>query len=218
MSALRPTPVRPRVRALDAGLAAGPLFLVVWAAQAFTRSGFEPDRHPLSLLALGALGWIQIANFVVTGTLLIAAGAGLWRTLGPGRSVGWGSALIAGFGVGMIVAGVFVTDPGAGFPAGAPAGAPERFTWHGALHEIGFVVASLCWTAAAVLFLVRFLRRRRWVASAATAVTFSAVLTLAAWPDLDGLSVRLVVATALQFAFVAALTVDARQFARYPSA
>jgi len=30
------------------GIAAGPVFLAVWAAQAFTRDGFEPGKHPIS--------------------------------------------------------------------------------------------------------------------------------------------------------------------------
>jgi hypothetical protein len=60
-----------------AGIVAGPLFLVVWALQAFTRDGFDPGRHPLSLLSLGDLGWIQIANFVATGALFVACAVGL---------------------------------------------------------------------------------------------------------------------------------------------
>ena len=43
-------------RLLACGIAAGPLFLVVWAIQAFTRDGFDPARHPISLLSLGDLG------------------------------------------------------------------------------------------------------------------------------------------------------------------
>lgn len=80
-----------------AALIAGPLFVVAWAVQAFTREGFEPGRHPVSLLALGDLGWIQIASFVLTGVLLVLAGI----TVRPR----WGGALIVGFGVGMVVAG-----------------------------------------------------------------------------------------------------------------
>jgi len=69
---------------LTAGIAAGPLFLTVWAMQAFTRTGFDPSRHPLSLLSLGNLGWIQIANFVVTGALYLAYAAGLRQVLRTG--------------------------------------------------------------------------------------------------------------------------------------
>ena len=63
---------------LAGGIAAGPVFGVVAAAQVLTRDGFDLSRQPLSLLALGELGWIQIANFVVSG-LLALAGAALRR-------------------------------------------------------------------------------------------------------------------------------------------
>ena len=62
-------------RLLGCGVVAGPLFLAVWAVQAFAREGFDPTRHPASLLALGDLGWIQIANFVITGALFVACAA-----------------------------------------------------------------------------------------------------------------------------------------------
>jgi hypothetical protein len=113
------------------GIAAGPLFLVVWAGQAFIRDGFEPSRHPISLLALGGAGRIQIANFVVSGTFFVAAAVGLRH---QGR---WLPRFVGAFGVGLILAGVFVTDPGAGFPVGAPEGRGE-VSWHGVLHEVGF--------------------------------------------------------------------------------
>ena len=38
---------------LACGIVAGPLFLAVWAIQAIVRDGFDPGRHPISLLSLG---------------------------------------------------------------------------------------------------------------------------------------------------------------------
>ena len=55
---------------LEAGIIAGPFFIVVALLQAFTREGFNWVRHPASLLSLGDVGWIQIANFLVFGALL----------------------------------------------------------------------------------------------------------------------------------------------------
>jgi hypothetical protein len=40
--------------------------------QARTREGDDPTRHDLSLLANGPDGWVQIANFVLMGLLVIA--------------------------------------------------------------------------------------------------------------------------------------------------
>jgi hypothetical membrane protein len=187
------------------GVVVGPLFLAVWLIQALTREGFDLTYHPLSLLSLGDLGWIQITNFVVSGLLYVAFAAGLRRVLYHGRSGTWGPLLVALNGIGLIMAGIFTTDPGAGFPPGAPAGAPAQISWHGILHEVGFMVASLSWIAACFVFARRFaaLKQRGWVA--ACIATPVAVLIVAAWPDLDTLSVRLVIGSAIQFAFTAAL-------------
>ena len=198
-------PTTRTTRLLACGILAGPLFLAVWLIQAFTREGFDPSRHPLSLLSLGELGWIQIANFVVTGLLYVACAIGMRRVLHPGRGGTWGPLLVGGLGIGLILAGSFTTDPGAGFPLGAPAGAPEQLSWHGVLHEVGFVVAVASWTAACFVLVRRFvaLKQRGWVA--ACLATPLAVLVLASWPDPDSLSLRLVLASAIQFGFVAAV-------------
>lgn len=195
---------------LASGIAAGPLFLTVSLTQAFTRQGFDLSRHPLSLLSLGDFGWIQIANFVTAGALNLACAAGMRRAL-RGRPGGtWGPAFVAAYAAGLIMAGVFVTDPGAGFPPGAPLGAPERMSWHSVLHEIGFLVSLVSWTVACLIFTRTFLRagQRGW--GAACIVTVAAVLGIALWPDLSTISVRLVFATALQMGFVAALAARIR--------
>ena len=197
-------PSEETARLLACGVVAGPLFLAVLMIQAFTREGFDLSRHPLSLLSLGDLGWIQIANFVVTGALFVACAIGMRRVLRPGRSGTWAPRLVGAFGVGLIVAGVFTTDPGAGFPPGAPAGAPEQISWHGILHEVGSGLAFLGMIVGCLVFARRFaaVKRRGWVA--ACVATAAAVLVLASWPDTDGVSVRLVIASAILFGFIAA--------------
>ena len=70
---------------LIGGIVAAPLFIVLWAVQAFTREGFRPTFHPLSLLSLGDGGWVQVANFVTCGALFIVGAAGLRRRLHSGR-------------------------------------------------------------------------------------------------------------------------------------
>lgn len=125
---------------LLAGVIAGPLHVVVGFIQAFSRSGFELAKHPLSLLSLGNLGWVQITNFVVAGLLFIASAVGMRRILrsGPGRA--WGPWLIGIFGAGLIAGGVFVADPAFGFPPGTPEGAPATLSWHGMLQDWKSVV------------------------------------------------------------------------------
>src|SRR4029453_19382486 len=61
---------------LACGVVAGPLYVVGARPLVPAREGFDLRRHPLSLLSLGDLGWIQIANFTVSGLLAIAFAGG----------------------------------------------------------------------------------------------------------------------------------------------
>lgn len=193
---------------LVGGIAAAPLFLLLWALQAFTREGFRPTFHPLSLLALGDGGWVQIANFVITGLLLVGAAVGLRRVSGPGAGATWTSVLVALMGAGLIVAGVFVTDAGAGFPAGAPEGAPVM-SWHGAVHEVGFVLTQVAFVALAILSAVRFGRARQWGWTIAAIAALLLACGLPAAGPADSMALRLLISAVVELAFVGALGVRA---------
>lgn len=192
---------------LLAGIVAAPLFLALWALQAFTREGFRPTFHPLSLLSLGDGGWVQIANFVLTGILLIGAGAGLRRSAEPTAGAK-PALLVALMGVGLVIAGVFVTDAGAGFPEGAPEGAPQ-LSWHGAVHEVGFILTQLAFVAATILLAVRFgrARRRGWMIVSILALVTSVGVVAVGSPDT--MAIRLVISSAIEFGFVAAIAARA---------
>ena len=70
------------------GVVAGPLYVVAGVFQV-PRVGFDPTRHRISLMSNGDLGWIQIANFLVTGLLVIACSVGMRRSASRrGRNVG----------------------------------------------------------------------------------------------------------------------------------
>ena len=187
---------------------ATPLFVALWAAQAFTREGFRPTYHPMSLLSLGDSGWVQIANFILTGMLVIGGGIGLGRTLEPGRLTRWSTALIVLMGIGLVVAGVFVTDAGAGFPAGAPEGAPEM-SWHGAVHEVGFVLTQVAFVAGGAVLAVRCGRNRQpgWMVACAAAVL--AAVLVAALGDPETLAIRLVISSGIELGLISALAAGA---------
>jgi hypothetical protein len=177
---------------LTCGAAAGPLYLVVSYAQAVSREGFDLTRHPFSLLSNGELGWIQIANFVVSGALLLAGAVGTRRVLHSQRAGTWGPRLVGAAGIGMICGGVFVADPSFGFPIGAPAGAPEVLTWHSVAHGVAAGVGFLSLIAACFVSARRYFGRgeRNWaVYSGATgglflaAVVVSPLATGQAWAN-----------------------------------
>jgi hypothetical protein len=162
---------------LICGVVAGPLYIVVVVLQMLTRDGFDISRHPASMLSNGDQGWIQIANFAVSGLLFVAGAIGLHRVLGPaaGRGGTWGPRLIGVFGAGMVAAAVFSADPADGFPPGTPAGPPTSMSWHGLLHFLIAGVAFLALVAACLIFARRFAAagRRGWAAfSAVTGALF----------------------------------------------
>jgi hypothetical protein len=132
-------PVRITKSLLGYGVIAGPVYVLAVAGQIATRDGFDPSRHAASQLANGNMGWIQIATFLITGGMTIAAAVGVRRALGAGRLSAWASGLLGVYGGGLVAAGMFRADPSDGFPPGTPPGMGE-VSWHGLAH---FTVAGL---------------------------------------------------------------------------
>ncbi|ONI69210.1 hypothetical protein BWI15_21575 [Kribbella sp. ALI-6-A] len=159
---------------LLAGVLAGPLNLLVVLTQAFTRDGFDPTKHAGSMLTLGNHGWIQTANFIVTGILVILGAIGLRQVIGKKAA-----SLLAVFGAGTALAGVFLPDPALGFPLGTPEGQPVTMSWHGTAHfavgGIGFLAFIACCVVVGNYF--RRTNAPRW----ATASYLTGALFLAAF-------------------------------------
>ena len=97
-------------------MAAGPLFVSGFTAIGARRGGYDWRRHAVSSLADGPGGWLQRANFLVTGSLLCTAAHGLVRSPRQNADPRVVAALIFGVGGGLIGSGLFVTDPVAGYP------------------------------------------------------------------------------------------------------
>jgi hypothetical protein len=153
---------------------AGPFYLAVGLIQAFLRDGFDLGRHPLSLLANGPGGWVQTANFVLSGLMVLAAAVGFPRVLGPrSRAVSW---FLGGFGASMLVAAVFRADPVDGFPVGTPEGYPTSISTPGLVH---FVAGALGFTFLAVsCFLAARAMSRRNVPSLARLSFFAGLVVV----------------------------------------
>lgn len=139
---------------------AGPLYVLVSLAQALTRTAFSLRRDEWSLLALGHLGWIQMANLALTGAMIIVGSVGMRRAMGSHRLDGrWAPRLLAGYGVGLVLAGLFRADPADGFPAGAPAGPARHVSTHGMLHLLSGSLGFVCLVATCFV-IARGLSRR----------------------------------------------------------
>lgn len=147
---------------LRAGALAGPLYLLIGGAQALTRDGFDVRRHALSLLSNGELGWIQTANFLLAGALVIAGAAGLRRVMRGTRGGTWAPLLVAVYGIGLVGAGTFAADPGLGFPPGTPESV--EMSTSGLLHFVFGALGFYAIIAACFVFARRFgaAGRRGW--------------------------------------------------------
>ena len=142
-------------RLLGCGAAAGPVYLVVGLAQVALRKGFDVRQHALSQLSNGDYGWIQIANFLTSGALVLAGAWGVRRLLAGGRAGPWAPILLAGYGVGLIGAGIFIADPARGFPPGTPM-SNTQMTTHGLMHFVFGGLGFYSLIAACFVFARRF--------------------------------------------------------------
>jgi hypothetical protein len=204
-------------RLLRAGMVAGPFYVTVALAQSLTRPGFDLRRHDISLLAIGSLGWIQIANFVISGLLTITAAVGMRRALvaGPGRN--WGPRLVAVYGAGIALAGLFVADPMGGFPPDATNS--SMMSWHGGLHLLCAAVAFVALIAACFVLAGRFFRegQRAWgsyslINGALFVLTFFGSVIFSASPATAGLGVLgLWIAVLLGWSWLAVISAKAVQ-------
>jgi Protein of unknown function (DUF998) len=150
---------------------AGPFYVLVSLAQALTRHGFSLARDEWSLLALGHLGWIQQANLILTGMMIIAGAVGVRRKISRFAPAGtWAPRLLVGYGLGLIGAGIFRADAADGFPPGTPTGRAAHISAHGMLHLLFGSLGFACLIAACFVIARSYHRRAARRAAAASRV------------------------------------------------
>jgi hypothetical membrane protein len=190
---------------LQCGIVAGPVFVATGLIQSFTIPGFDLTHHYLSQLSSGDLGWIQMANFAVSGVLTIAAAVGVRRALGGGTLGRLAPVLLGGFGVGLVAAGVFVADPAMGFPPGTPDAIPAHQSWHSVMHGVSAILSFAFLVAACFTLGYRFARQRQWGWALYTVATGVISFGLPAVPNPWG-GVFLFVGAAVAWVWLAALS------------
>jgi hypothetical protein len=119
------------------------LFVAGFLAQDLSKPDFQPLRQFVSHLSLGPWGWVNSALLMVTGVLIGWFGVTILRTASLGR---WGPRLLIGFGASLVMAGMFVIDPGLGYPPGTE---PET-TWNGQLHDLAGALALVSIVGASI--------------------------------------------------------------------
>ena len=170
---------------LACGVVAGPLFLLIFMILVFARPEFRFMRNEPSLLSIGSWGWLQIANLVIGGLLVIAAALGVRRVLRASTGRFWGSLLLAVFGLCQIGVGVFVTDP---------IRSPASMTFHGTMHLVFGGIGFIALMAACFVFVRTFasLRQRLWaVLCGITGVLFLSAFLSAAKAGQGAISIQL---------------------------
>src|SRR5262245_17868995 len=127
-------------RILIACGAIGPLlFILVMLFKGATRPGYSAWHNFASDLSLSEQGWMQIANFILCGILLLCFALGLRQVLRAGKGAVWGPLLLLIFGLSLLSAGIFVTNPSLGYyPPGTYS---STHTLHGTIHGANALLA-----------------------------------------------------------------------------
>lgn len=161
------------------GMIGPPLFVVALSVAGAIVDGYDPLRHPVSSLAPSDSGLVPVANFHVTGALMLVFA---WAFGPPRRQEGsgtWAPRLIGLVGIGPVGAGLFPSDPISGYPSGTPM-VPDP-TVLGALHNAFSALVSLGLPVACGVVARHFARtgHNGWATySAAVAVVFVTGLVL----------------------------------------
>jgi hypothetical protein len=157
----------------------------------------------------GPWGWVQVANFLLSGLLVLAGAVGLKRGLAIGRGRTAGPLLIAIYGLGLIGAAFFSADPALGFPPGTPDGPPAVITTHGLLHFVSGGIGFLGLIAACFVLAARFRGESRsswmWFSLATGVLFFAGFAGIASGAQSRTLVVAFYLAVLLAWTWLSAL-------------
>jgi hypothetical protein len=155
-----------------AGIVGPPVFWGVLTALGMVRPGYDPFRYEFSLLAVGAHGWAQAANFVTFGLLVVAFKGGLEGAIAAGRRWGAIHVLALAFGAGFVALAAFPTDR-----------SPYAPSVHGTIHRAVAGALILLFPVACFVIARKARRLASWRAHAQFTVAAGVltVLLLLAW-------------------------------------
>ena len=140
--------------------AIGPLlFILVFLVEGATRPGYSQWRNFVSELGASNQGWMQDINFLFCGLCMICFAVGLRQVFRSGKGSIAGPVLLGLFGMSLIIAGIFPTDPGLGY---YPDGFTTVHTLHGIIHAANAIPAFSTLTFAIVVLALRFAKDPAW--------------------------------------------------------
>jgi hypothetical membrane protein len=142
------------------GITGPPLFILLTIVEDILQDRFLVTTgndplvvSPMSVNALGPIGWLQILNFILFGLSIIALALGLHRGVQAGRWSKIGIGLLIAVGVTMVLSGIFTEDS---VTPGNP------MTFHGLVHDLSFFAFLLGQTAMYFFLWRRFRKDERW--------------------------------------------------------
>lgn len=145
------------------------LFVSVFTIYGWLYPGYSWTSMFVSELSLGPYGWVQIVNFVITGTLVLAFGRGLAAHFSTGAASRTGPVLLQSIGVSLIASGPFTTDPSAMF---------DQASTHGVVHGIFGALVFTFAPLSCFVFYRRFRGDPGWRPLAGWTLAAGVVLTL----------------------------------------
>ncbi|MFE4644165.1 DUF998 domain-containing protein [Streptomyces sp. NPDC056450] len=126
-------PMTVRRGLLWCGVAGSGLFILIFLINDVVKPDYDPVRDAVSEAGIGSGGWLQIANFTVSGLLITASSVAISQVVNR-----WTGMLVGLVGAGLALAGVFVSDP-------VPT---DDATWHGMIHNVVGSLSSAALVAA----------------------------------------------------------------------
>jgi hypothetical protein len=137
-----------------AGMLGSSLFVLVFSVEGWLRPGYSPMTTYVSALSLGPRGWIQIANFILLGSLLFLFTRGVAAEFQNGKASKWGLILLTIVAFCYFFSGPFIMDPTGTSLA--------QSTIHGTIHGILGAIAFMLMPISCFVFLRRFNADANW--------------------------------------------------------
>ncbi len=137
-------------------------------------------------MSTGSLGWLQIANFIISGVLTVVGATGLRRVPAGTPGSTWVPRLVRVSGLGMVAAGVLVMDASDGFPVGTPSGMPATMSRHSIGHMVAGSITFIALIAACYVLGRHFSRTGRRALAIASRVAGTALLLGDGWAMTGG--------------------------------
>ena len=122
------------------GFAAPIVFVVTFLIEGATRPGYDAWAEFVSVLSLGSDGWMQVANFIASGWLLLGFSVAVYQAVRIGAGPKPAPIVFSTMGLGLVAAGAFPTDA-----------IDTALTLHGELHYVATAIVAGSMAAACLL-------------------------------------------------------------------